>query len=304
MGCRSNIESLPDDCVCEILSHASPLEACRFSVVCPRLGSCANSDNLWRRFLPSDYEEIVSRAVNPFALNFSSYKQLFHALCHPLLIDQGNKSFKLEKCWGKKSYILSARELSIARSSDPLTWSWKPIPESRFAEAVELKRVCWLEIEGKIRTASVTKNTVYGAYLIMNVSDRAYGLDYAASEVSVTVGKKVERGMAYLGHKDEKKRKMERLFYGNRTEMLRRNTAFEEEGIGVGVPRNREDGWMEIEVGEFMSGEGDEEVNISVREVGYQFKGGLILQGIEIRPKPSHHTAAKSSSSFNTSHFQ
>ncbi|KAG5073118.1 hypothetical protein AAZX31_03G213900 [Glycine max] len=281
-SCSFNIESLPHDCVSEILSHTSPLEACMVSLVSPTLRSCANSDTVWRSFLPSDYEDIVSSAVNPFILSFSSYKQLFHALCHPLLIDQGNKSFKLEKSSGKKSYIISARELSIAWSSDPMMWSWKPIPESRFPEAAELRTVSWLEIEGKIRTRILTPNTSYSAYLIMNVSHRAYGLDFAPSEVSVTVGKNVRRGKAYLGHKDENKRKMETLFYGNRTEVLR-NAAFDE---GIASPSKREDGWMEIELGEFFNGEGDEEIKMCLREVGYQLKGGLVLEGIQLRPKP------------------
>lgn len=282
MASCSNIESLPYDCVCAILSHTSPIEARRFSLVSPTLGSCANSDIVWRSFLPSDYKDIVSSAVNPFTLNFSSYKQLFHALCQPLLIDHGNKSFKLDKYSGKKSYIISARELSIAWSSDPMTWSWKPIPESRFAEAVELRTVSWLEIEGKMRTRNLTPNTTYAAYLIMNVSHQGYGLDSAPSEVSVTVGNNVRKGKAYLGHKDEKKRKMETLFYGNRTEVLR-NAAFKE---NIGVATKREDGWMEIEVGEFfISGEGDQDIKMSLREVGYQLKGGLVIEGIEVRPK-------------------
>nr|KYP71175.1 F-box protein PP2-B15 [Cajanus cajan] len=259
MATCSTIESLPYDCVSEILSRTSPLEACRFSLVSTSLGSCADSDTVWRAFLPSDYEDIVSRAVNPFTLHFSSHKQLFHALCHPLLIDHGNKSFKLDKCWGKQCYIISARELSIARGSDPMIWSWRPNPESRFGEAAELRRVNWLEIEGKMRRRNLTRNTSYGAYLIMKVCDGAYGLDSAPSEVSISVGNKVQhRGKAYLG---------DRTFQ---------------------VPSKREDGWMEIEMGEFFSGEGDEEIIMSLREVGYQLKGGLILEGIQVRPKTSY----------------
>ncbi|KAL2345638.1 hypothetical protein Fmac_006923 [Flemingia macrophylla] len=286
MATCSNIESLPNDCVSEILSHTSPLEACRFSLVSRRLGSCADSDTVWRSFLPSDYEDIVSRAVNPFALNFSSYKQLFFALCHPLLIDHGTKSFKLDKCWGKKCYVISARGLSIAWSSDPMIWRWKATPESRFGEAAELRTVNWLEIEGKMRRRVLTANTSYAAYLIMKVSDRAYGLDSAPSEVSIRVGKRVEhRGKAYLGDRNEEKRKMEKLFYGNRAEALR-NAAFQEI---IRLPRKRDDGWMEIELGDFFSGDEDEdeddEISICLREVAYQLKGGLLLEGIEIRPK-------------------
>ena len=53
----------------------------------------------------------------------------------------------------------------------------------------------------------------------------------------------------------------------------------------IGIPMRREDGWMEIEIGEFFCGEADEEVLMSLMEVGYQLKGGLIVEGVEIRPK-------------------
>ena len=53
----------------------------------------------------------------------------------------------------------------------------------------------------------------------------------------------------------------------------------------IGIPMRREDGWMEIEMGEFFCGEADEEVLMSLMEVGYQLKGGLIVEGVEIRPK-------------------
>jgi len=55
----------------------------------------------------------------------------------------------------------------------------------------------------------------------------------------------------------------------------------------VGVATKREDGWMEIKVGEFFSGEKEEEVTMSLMEVSYPLKGGLIVEGIEVRPK--HH---------------
>jgi hypothetical protein len=46
-------------------------------------------------------------------------------------------------------------------------------------------------------------------------------------------------------------------------------------------------GWLEIKLGEFFNGgEDDGEVEMSVLEVkGGNWKGGLIVQGIEIRPK-------------------
>ncbi|QCD77794.1 Phloem protein 2-like [Vigna unguiculata] len=284
MGSCSKIESLPLDCISEILSRASPLEACLCSLLSSTLRSCADSDMVWRSFLPSDHEVIVSSAVNPFSLNFSSYKLLFYSLCQPLLIHHGNKIFRLEKCSGKKSFIISARELAIAWSSHPMMWCWKQLPESRFAEVVELRTVSWLEIEGKMRTQNLTPNTKYAAYLIMKVCDGAFGVEFVPSKVSVTIGKKVQRGRAYLGCKDEKKCKMESLFYGNRREVMGK-AAFGEEDEVISIPWKREDGWMEIELGEFFIDEADEEITMNLREVSYQLKGGIIIEGIEIRPK-------------------
>ncbi|KAJ1383462.1 Phloem protein 2-like [Sesbania bispinosa] len=281
MATPSNIDSLPEECVSKILSYTSPLEACRFSMVSSTLSSAADSDMLWRTFLPSDYHDILSRTT--LTLNSSSYKHLFYTLCHPLLLDGGKMSFKLDKSSGKKSYILSAKELSITWSNDPLYWSWKPMPESRFREVAELRTVSWLEIEGKIGTRILTPNTSYGAYLIMKVSHRGYGLDSVPCEVSVAVENRVvQSGRVYLCRKDEtNKHKKETMLHRNRREMLR-NTLIQDQEIAV--PSKREDGWMEIKVGEFFSGEADSEVKMSVMEVGYQLKGGLIVEGIEVRP--------------------
>ncbi|KAI5398597.1 hypothetical protein KIW84_064099 [Lathyrus oleraceus] len=132
MASCSNIDTLPEDCVSKILSYTSPKDACTFSMVSSTLQSPANSDTLWRTFLPSDYDHILSRTLNPLTLQPSSYKHLFYSLSQqPLLLDKGNISFKLDKCSGKKSYILSARELSITWSNDPMYWSWRPTTESR-----------------------------------------------------------------------------------------------------------------------------------------------------------------------------
>ena len=52
-------------------------------------------------------------------------------------------------------------------------------------------------------------------------------------------------------------------------------------------PKERRDGWLEIELGEFFNKEGEGgELEMSVLEVkGGHWKGSLVVQGIEIRPK-------------------
>ncbi|XP_019440598.1 PREDICTED: F-box protein PP2-B15-like [Lupinus angustifolius] len=277
------MELLPNDCLEHILSFTCPQEVCKFSLISSIMHSMADSDVVWEKFLPLNYQEIVSRLVEPFSCS-SSKKELFVTLCKPQLIDDGTKMFSIEKKTCKICYLLSAKELSIAWGDNPLCWSWKPVQGSRFLEAAELITVNWLEIEGKIRTQILTPNTLYGAYLIMNVSHRAYGLDFAPSEVSIVTENKVEKRKAYLYHKEENELKMETLFYGNRMETLRM-VQDEEDNEGISYPSKREDGWMEIKIGEFFSGKGNEDVKMCLREVGHRLKGGLILEGIEIRPK-------------------
>ncbi|KAF7847828.1 hypothetical protein BT93_L2536, partial [Corymbia citriodora subsp. variegata] len=52
-------------------------------------------------------------------------------------------------------------------------------------------------------------------------------------------------------------------------------------------PKERRDGWLEIELGEFLTKDGEDgEVEMSVMETkGAHWKGGLVVEGIEIRPK-------------------
>ncbi|KAG2695692.1 hypothetical protein I3843_07G024700 [Carya illinoinensis] len=280
MGRGMDIEMLPIDCVSTILSNTSPSDACRSSIVSSTFRSAAESDVVWKRFLPAEYRDVVSRLVTP--LTFSAMKELFLLLCNPVLIDGGKKSFKLDKSSGKISYMLSAREISITGSDEPMCWSWRSVPESRFSEVAELRTTSWLEIHGKIRTQSLSPNTTYGAYLVLQTCDRAYGLDSIPSEISVSVGNRLFNGTAYLTRGDQKKQQMECLFYKNRIEILGKRVG---EGDGR-VPCKREDGWMEIELGEFFSSDASEEVNMSLMEVkGHQLKGGLVIEGIELRPK-------------------
>ncbi|EOY11559.1 Phloem protein 2-B15, putative [Theobroma cacao] len=298
---------LPEDCLSAILSFTTPEDAFRSSLVSSTFRSAVDSDVVWESFLPPDYPEIVLSSVSP--LKFSSKKELFQCLCDPVLIDGGNKVnflvfaciesaseivvsistctsknmgnptmsdisraiFKLEKSSGKKSYMLSAKELSITWSSNPLYWGWISMSESRFSRVAVLRTTDWLEIRGNIRTQILTPNTTYGAYLILKISDRAYGLDSMPSEITVEVGNQVSFGSVFLQHQERKKqREMWKLVEGNHQ----------------GVLSERGDGWMEIELGQFFSGENDEEVKMSLLEVkGCHLKGGLVIEGIEVRPK-------------------
>lgn len=131
--------------------------------------------------------------------------------------------------------------------------------------------VCWLEIRGKISIRLLSPNTTYVAYLIIKVVDRAFGLDMVPSEVSIEIG----------AHKVTK------TFYLKCDKCKRRGLKESKESENRTIyPRG--DGWLEVELGEFYNnGRGEEEeVKMWFREIkGVHLKGGIVVEGIELRPK-------------------
>ncbi|XP_019250067.1 PREDICTED: F-box protein PP2-B15-like [Nicotiana attenuata] len=281
VAAEKHVHDLPEDCICTIISLTSPPDVLKLSLVSSTFRSAAESDYVWNVFLPSDCQDIARKSVT--LLKYTTKKELFLCLCNSILIDGGNKSFALDKSTGKKSYVISAKELSILYGDEPDHWNWKPVPQSRFAEVVELKTICRLEIQGKMKTGELSPNTTYGAYLLMKISDRSFGLDSIPTEISVKVGDEEFVNTAYLRNPRSKKEQLESLFYRNRMEILKSRVNKGEEGL----PREREDGWLEIKLGEFFNGRnGDEDIIMRLMEVkGYHVKGGLVIEGIELRPK-------------------
>ncbi|XP_010528910.1 PREDICTED: F-box protein VBF-like [Tarenaya hassleriana] len=278
---------LPEACVAKILSLTSPADTVSAAAVSSVFRCAGDSDFVWDHFLPLDYIGVISQSVDH--LSFSSKKELYRRLSESVLIENGRKMFKIDKFSGKISYVLSPRDLSIAWSDQPMTWSWSHRQDSRVEETIELITTERLEIHGKIRTGILSQNTRYGAYLIMKVTARAFGLDLVPAEISVRSGNdgKADKNSTYLCCLDDKKQQMKRLFFGNREERMANMVA----AVGEGKrrePKERSDGWMENELGEFETGKGDdEEVVMSLMEVkGFQLKGGIVVGGIEVRPKP------------------
>lgn len=83
------MEVLPDDCFAYIMSLTSPQDVGKFCVISSTVQSMANSDSIWEKFLPPNYQEILTRLVAPLVC--SSKKDLFLSLSKPQLIDAGNK---------------------------------------------------------------------------------------------------------------------------------------------------------------------------------------------------------------------
>ncbi|KAF2291275.1 hypothetical protein GH714_022125 [Hevea brasiliensis] len=132
----------------------------------------------------------------------------------------------------------------------------------------ELISVCWFELRGKINTCMLSPATLYKAYLVFKLIE-AYGFE----------GRPVEGIVGLAGSESSK-----------RTIYLDDEASVSNVENSENYPKKRGDGWLEIELGEFLNEEGDHgELEISVLEVErLNWKEGLFVQGIEIRPKTEH----------------
>lgn len=272
-GVEGSISVLPEGCISEILSLTSPGDASRASAISVGFKLAADSDAVWQRFLPPDYPEIIARSVSPVV--FDTKKELYFLLCDsPILIDGGKLLFWLAKLSGKKCYMMGAKELSIAWDDDRRYWEWRPIPESRFSQVAVLNYVFWLEVRGKVEARMLSPETTYTAYLVFRLDAESSGLD-ALAKASVRFLHETEQSVeAETSNVCLETPSRRSNWFGSVQECDR-------------LPKNRMDGWMEIELGEFYNDKGDDgQVEMMLKETEQlHWKSGLIVEGIELRPK-------------------
>ncbi|CAI9776094.1 unnamed protein product [Fraxinus pennsylvanica] len=102
-----------------------------------QVGSSSSStvnDTDWERLLPPDYEDIISRSVNPVA--YATKEDLYTSLVAHLF------------------YLMEAK------------WKLTPHVGSRFSMVAELRDIWALDIQGKIETQMLSPNTRYAAFLV------------------------------------------------------------------------------------------------------------------------------------------
>ncbi|XP_044478056.1 F-box protein PP2-B1-like [Mangifera indica] len=182
----------------------------------------------------------------------------------------------------------------------------------RFPEFDELIRVRSLEISGKISTGILSPGTNYAAYLVYKPTEKPYGFENQTVEVSVgLVGTEKQKRSVYLDAVSPSKRDQLGMFhsfvdhglslefpaswaradYGHhpslvyRTRRVKRQASLAKEDDGH-HHKKRVDDWRKVKLGDFYNA-GDEngELEMRVEARSGDWMGGLIVQGIEIRPK-------------------
>ncbi|KAK8684941.1 hypothetical protein V6N13_040955 [Hibiscus sabdariffa] len=241
---------LPEECQSLIMSFTSPADACRSAMVDNALRSAVDFDAVWEKFLPSDYKSIIlgsSSSSSSWLLSLGK-KDLYLKLCFdPILLQNGTMSFQLEKGSGKKCYMLGARELAVIWGNTPAYWNWTSQPDSRFPEVAELEEVWWLDVTGKIKTRILSSDTNYAVYLVFRLRDtdatgfrrRTVGLHVNVDGIAVVEVRRVS-----LDPRDESQH-----------------------------VRERRDGRMEVEMGEFFNDCGDNgTVEFSMKDLDTNYR--------------------------------
>ncbi|KAL1813119.1 hypothetical protein ACET3Z_023184 [Daucus carota] len=278
-------DMLPEGCIAEIVSHTTPVDACRVALVSAAVRSAADSDPVWDKFLPPDYRQLIARAVENQPIHqllsaSPSKKDLYLSLAHhPLVIDAGDMSFSLDKRTGKKCFMMGARALTILWGDNPSYWSWRSDSGSRFGKSIELISVWWFEIHGRISTSLLSGDTVYTTYLVYKPTKTLHGFEDLPLEISVGIdGEESIKRNVFVDP--------EGVVQRENVTRPRRMGLFHNFRGGRQNPRTRKDGWLEIELAEYYNKEGENrELQIILwEEKSGNRKSGLIIQGLEIRP--------------------
>lgn len=126
----------------------------------------------------------------------------------------------------------------------------------------ELIVICWLEIKGKIDTNILSPDTTYAAFFVFRLAEKRSWFNQLPVQFRVD---------------------FEQREKGNESEILLDPSM----NGPPSLPQESGDGWKEFEMGEFFSGQGENgSVLCCLKEVDdYYCKSGLIVGGIEIRPK-------------------
>ncbi|TVU13806.1 hypothetical protein EJB05_37234, partial [Eragrostis curvula] len=273
-----SILRLPEACLTHVISLLTPTDACCSSAVSSTFQAAASSDTVWECFLPPGYRSMLARADHPVDFT-STKKELFLSLAHDhILLDQGTKSFWLERTSGAKCYMLSSRSLTITWVENPVYWRPIYLPDSRFEEATELLAVCWVDVFGSIECKELSPNTKYAAYLVFDLAEETCGLGYCPTQ----------EAFIYLGEQIVSAKRVVSFYPPTATQEGGDEGGAAEETVPVSYPSDRDDGWMEVELGEFYNHHGDIGEMVSIRlieHVQLHWKKGLVLEGMEIRQK-------------------
>ncbi|GJU94666.1 phloem protein 2-like protein [Tanacetum coccineum] len=221
----------------------------------------ADSSINWDQQSSSDFQEIVKRSQ--YDVLTMTKQELYKLLSTGVLIDNGEKLFSLSKINCKKCHMLPAKAV-INKSLNAEYSKCQPSATSRFEEVVELQRHRAFSINCNIETKMLSTDTAYACYLVFQLPENSEGLKCPVKARDLLNKNNKETTIIYL------KAPCPVDLYRDKR-----------------VPENREDGWMEVRVWEFVFNNEIKD-NYIPMELKLSCLGGtmsgLIICGVEFRP--------------------
>ncbi|KAJ0687371.1 putative protein kinase RLK-Pelle-CrRLK1L-1 family [Helianthus annuus] len=191
------------------------------------------SDVNWNEKLPTDYEDIMK--LSKHSGQWLTQKEAYLIICKGFLINDGQKWFSLDKN-GRKCHMLSARAAGIwVQHEDRLS-----LPESRFGEAMVL-RFWTFSIVCEIQPQLVSSQTTYASYLVYKLPEGQSGFE---APMVVKDGEYMDDYYRYIYLVRPQTPVIRPKADENTHNPLSRSKI-------KGLPRERNDGWMEVQIWEF-----------------------------------------------------
>ncbi|KAJ9537416.1 hypothetical protein OSB04_030149 [Centaurea solstitialis] len=233
----------------------------------------SESDKDWEQKLPKDYEQIIKWSKD--SMEWTTKKELYIHFCKGFLINNGEEWFSLHEN-GKKCYMLPAR--AILKESD---WRWKPARESRFEE-VACDPFTSFGIVCTIKSKILSPETKYACYLVFKITK-----DHHVFEAPTKVMDKdfhlnarhvADFWFIYLHSPPPP-------IIRSKLERSTRHNQFNRHKM-KGLPQQRNDGWMEVQVWEFTTSTITEMISMRFHFINSASRSliGLTIQGIEFKP--------------------
>jgi len=127
----TQLGDLPEACLAQAIALTSPRDACRCAAVSPAFRAAADSDHVWRAFLPPQLDRAKPAPVLQPAPASRGKKEAYLGLCDAAVGEDGGCRVWLERATGARCYALSARRLSLPWDDGEFCWKFAPHPRSR-----------------------------------------------------------------------------------------------------------------------------------------------------------------------------
>ncbi|CAI9275457.1 unnamed protein product [Lactuca saligna] len=247
-------------------------------------------DENWEQKLPNDYPYIIKAAKDRVPYNITN-KEIYTLLSNGILTNKGQMLFSLDKdgikcCMASARAFLEDNDGEFSRFSDLASFRWISLYESRFEKVAECQSGRVLRINCLINSHMLTPNTTYATYLVcklpevshvtlkcpLEVKDISFGSPNF-NEVRFIYLSSPKTPLIMLTNSDQDRNQRPTMNPLSRPKI-------------ESMLRQRKDGWMEARIWTFKV-DAATSVNVTFALTCNEREQltGLIVQGIEIRPK-------------------